>query len=70
MIQYCKDHNCDLSDKSAYDYVCSQVDVENYAMYIALEIIVGNTDTGNIKFWRSSERITAGGGCPMILTGP
>lgn len=56
LIQYCKDHNCDLSDKSAYDYVCSQVDVENYAMYIALEIIVGNTDTGNIKFWRSSEK--------------
>ncbi len=25
-------------------------------MYCALEIIVGNTDTGNIKFWRSSEK--------------
>lgn len=56
LIQYCKDHNCDLSDPTAYAYVCSKVDVENFAMYCALEIIVGNTDTGNIKFWRSSEK--------------
>lgn len=56
LIQYCQDHNCDLSDPNAYAYVCSQVDVENFAMYCALEIIVGNTDTGNIKFWRSSEK--------------
>ncbi len=55
LIQYCKDHNYDLSDPTAYAYVCSQIDVENFAMYCAFQIIVGNTDTGNIKFWRSSE---------------
>ncbi len=55
LITYCKNHDCDLSSADAYNYVCSQIDVENYAMYCALEIIVGNTDTGNIKFWRSSE---------------
>ena len=55
LIDYCKSKNCSLKNDADYNYVCSLVDVENYALYCAMEIIVGNTDTGNIKFWRSSE---------------
>ena len=55
LIAFCESHNCDLSDPSDYDYVCSQIDAEQFAMYCAFEIIIGNTDTGNIKWWRSSE---------------
>ena len=56
LISYCKERNCDLSNSSDYNYVCSKVDVENYALYCAMEIAVGNTDTGNIKWWRSTEK--------------
>jgi hypothetical protein len=56
LIAYCENRNCDLSDPSAYDFVCSQVDADQFAMYCAFEIIIGNTDTGNIKWWRSSEK--------------
>ena len=55
LIDYCQSHNCDLSNDADYQYVCDRIDVANFAQYCAFEIIVGNTDTGNIKFWRSSE---------------
>lgn len=45
----------DLSQQANYDYICSLMDVENFAAYCAAEIVVGNTDTGNIKYWRSAE---------------
>lgn len=54
LIQFCKDRNSKLSAED-YEYLCRYIDVENFALYIAQEIAVGNTDTGNIKFWRSSE---------------
>lgn len=53
LVQYAGSH--DLSDSSNYAYVCSLMDVENFAEYCAMEIFVGNTDTGNIKFWRSKQ---------------
>ena len=56
LIAFCENHNCDLSSTSDYDYVCTQVDADQFAMYCAFEIIIGNTDTGNIKWWRSSEK--------------
>jgi len=56
LIKYCEDHNCNLSNQADYDYVCSQIDADQFAMYCAFEIIIGNTDTGNIKWWRSSEK--------------
>lgn len=55
LIKFCEDRNCRLND-SDYNEVCKQVDVENYALYCAIEIVVGNKDTGNIKWWRSSEK--------------
>ena len=56
LIAYCENHNCNLSNQADYDYVCSQIDADQFAMYCAFEIIIGNTDTGNIKWWRSSEK--------------
>ena len=56
LIDFCKSKNCDLSNYGDYEYVCSQIDVENFALYCAAEIIVGNNDSGNIKWWRSSEK--------------
>ena len=56
LIDYCKNKNCDLSNYGDYEYVCSQIDVESYALYCAVEIITGNNDSGNIKWWRSSEK--------------
>ena len=56
LIDFCKSKNCDLSNYGDYEYVCSQMDVENFALYCAAEIIVGNNDSGNIKWWRSSEK--------------
>lgn len=55
LIAFCQGKNCDLSNDSDYKYVCDRVDVRNFAQYCAFEIIVGNTDTGNIKWWRSTE---------------
>jgi len=45
----------DLTDPSNYAYIQTQVDIENFAEYCAMEVFVGNTDTGNIKFWRSAD---------------
>ncbi len=53
MVEWAGSH--DLSDSSNYDYICSLMDTENYATYVAAEIIVGNTDSGNVKYWRSAE---------------
>jgi len=53
MVEWAGSH--DLSNSANYDYICSLMDVENFAAYTAAEIIVGNTDTGNIKYWRTKE---------------
>ena len=56
LIKFCEDRHCDLSNQADYDYVCARLDADQFAMYCAFEIIIGNTDTGNIKWWRSSEK--------------
>ena len=53
MVEWAGSH--DLSDPSNYDYINTLMDTENYATYVAAEIIVGNTDSANIKYWRSAE---------------
>jgi hypothetical protein len=45
----------DLSDPANYEYINTLMDTENYAAYVAAEIIVGNSDSGNVKYWRSAE---------------
>jgi len=53
MVEWAGSH--DLSDPSNYEYINTLMDTENYATFVAAEIIVGNTDSANIKYWRSAE---------------
>lgn len=53
MVEWAGSH--DLSNQANYDYISSLMDVENYATYVAAEIVIGNSDSGNIKYWRSTE---------------
>jgi len=53
LLEYVRSH--DLSQKEAYDYVCSKVDVDEYIDYIIAETFFTNTDSGNVRFWRSTE---------------
>jgi len=45
----------DLNIKENYDYVKSQMDVDEYINYMILEIYIGNTDWpgNNLKYWKS-----------------
>lgn len=54
MLEYAVSH--DLSQKEHYDYISSLIDVENLAYYTAMQLYVGNSDTGNIKFWKAPGR--------------
>lgn len=44
-------HTHDLRNQEHYDYMKSQVDIENYIDYIVAEMIICNTDNGNIRFF-------------------
>ncbi len=48
--------NNELSDSKNYQWVCTQMDVSNYASYMVAEIYYDNIDAGgNIKYWRSHD---------------
>ncbi len=49
LVKYAQSH--DLSVKANYDHICSLMDVENFATYLVAEMILGNTDNGNIRFF-------------------
>lgn len=51
LIQYVRTH--DLSVQEHYDYVCSQVDIQNYMDYIIGEMWIGNADIDNIRFFKT-----------------
>lgn len=50
MIRYMKSH--DITKPDVYNYVTTQMDVDNYIDFLITEIFFCNTDTGNIKFYR------------------
>lgn len=51
LIEYVKNH--DLSITKDYDYVASQIDIDNYIDWCAIEIYIAHEDTdGNTKFWK------------------
>ena len=46
----------DLSIQEHFDYINTQMDIENFMEYEILQIYIDNQDAGgNIKFWRSME---------------
>ena len=51
LIAYVRSH--DLNVQENYDYVASQVDLQNYMDYLIAEIWICNTDNGNIKFFKT-----------------
>lgn len=50
LLNYVKTH--DLSNAENYAYVASRVDIEEWINYWITITFFGNTDTGNIKFYR------------------
>lgn len=53
LIKYVKKN--DLSKQEHYDYVCSQIDVDNYIDYLCTQIWIGNSDLGNVKFFKIAD---------------
>lgn len=53
LIEYVKTH--DLSVQENYDYVASQIDIDNYIDWCAVEMYIANEDLDNIKMWRTQE---------------
>ena len=45
--------NNDTTTDAAYEYLDSQIDIQNYIEYMALQIFVGNTDTLNVRRYRN-----------------
>lgn len=53
LISYVRNH--DLSVQEYYNYVCSQINVEEYTDYIIAQMYIGNTDNGNIKYFKTPD---------------
>ena len=52
LISYLKTH--DARKQEVYDYLCTQVDIDELIEYWMFESFFNNTDTGNIRFWREN----------------
>lgn len=50
LMSYVGSH--DLSDSSAYAYVCERVDVQSFMDYIICELYTGNSDYANIQYYK------------------
>lgn len=50
LIDYVKTH--DLQNQDYYEYVASQIDIDNYMDWLIIQSYFGNTDLGNVEFWR------------------
>lgn len=48
-------YNHDMSVTEYYEYVKTKIDVEELCNYWIVESYYGNTDLGNIKYWKSSD---------------
>ena len=44
-----------LKDEDNLRYLTDRIDLDNYLDYVLCEILVGNTDSGNIKYYQSPE---------------
>ena len=53
IVNYINSHN--TTDKSVYEYIKTQIDVEELANYWIVESFFGNTDLGNIRYWKAKE---------------
>ncbi len=51
LINYVKTH--DARNKDVYEYLKTQIDIEELINYNIVESFYGNTDLGNIRYWKS-----------------
>ena len=54
LVEYVESHDL-VKDTAAYEYVCSQIDIDNMLDYFIFESFFGNTDPGNIRFYRNAK---------------
>lgn len=54
LLNYIKTH--DVTKDSVYNYICSQIDIDELISYWMCESFFSNTDTGNIRFWRENKK--------------
>lgn len=50
IVNYINSHN--TANKDVYEYIKTQIDVEELANYWIVESFFGNTDLGNIRYWQ------------------
>ena len=53
LISYIKNH--DPKDAKVYEYLKTQIDIPEVINYFIVESFYGNTDLGNIRYWKSSD---------------
>ena len=53
LVKYASTH--DLSQQKHYDYVCSQMDIDNYTDFMIAQMYIANTDIDNIKFFKTPD---------------
>ena len=54
LLNYIRTH--DVTKDSVYDYICSQIDIDELISYWMCESFFSNTDTGNIRFYRENKK--------------
>lgn len=53
MVDYAHTH--DLSRPEHYNYICSQMDVDNYIDFMVAQMYIANLDIDNIKFFKTPD---------------
>jgi len=53
LVSYISDN--DVTKKEVYEYIKSKIDIQELINYVIVEAYYGNTDLGNIRYWKSSE---------------
>ena len=53
LVNYINNHN--PSEKSVYEYLKTQIDIQELINYWIVESFYGNTDLGNIRYWKSDD---------------
>ena len=52
LLNYIRTH--DTKDTKVYEYIKTQIDVQELCNYLIVESYYGNTDQGNIRYWKSN----------------
>jgi len=50
LVEYVATH--DMRQQEYYEYVTSQIDLDNFIDFLIIQCYFGNTDSGNIEYWR------------------